>query len=272
MRHGFYVPNFGSFGDVRVLADLAADAEDAGWDGLFLWDHLQVVEPAVDVWMAMTAMALRTERLRMGPLVTPLPRRHIAELARQALTLDELSGGRLVLGLGAGYPHLPDFSAFGDDRDLRTRAAVLDEGLEVLDRLLRGEAVTHHGPHFSVDCPAFATSPDRPRVPLWVAASWPAQRPVRRAARWDGVVPVQLFDLEIGQADLEGLVSTVRQIRGEDRPFDVTRFGRTAGPSDTAAVEAAAKAGATWWIEFTAMGEGTVDDARERLRLGPPRC
>ena len=207
----------------------------------------------------------------MGPLVTPLPRRHVAELARQALTLDALSSGRLVLGVGAGYPHLPDFSAFGDDRDLRTRAAVLDEGLEVLARLLSGEAVRHEGEHFRVDCPAFQTSPDRPRVPLWVAASWPAQRPVRRAARWDGVVPVQLFDLEIASADLAAIASTARALRGDDRPFDVTCFGRTGGPDDTAAVTAAADAGATWWIEFTALGEGTVDDVRERLRLGPPR-
>lgn len=271
MFYGSYVPNFGPFGDVRVLADLAAEAEDAGWDGLFLWDHLQVLEPVVDVWMAFTAMALRTERLRMGPLVTPLPRRHLAELARQVLTLDDLSGGRLVLGVGAGYPHLPDFAAFGDDRDLRTRAEVLDEGLDVLDRLLSGEAVQHSGPHFQVDCPAFRATPGRSRVPIWVAASWPAQRPVRRAARWDGVVPVQLFDLEVAADDLAALASTARGLRTGDAPFDVTCFGRTAGPGDTAAVETAAQAGATWWIEYARMGETTVAEVRERLRLGPPR-
>src|SRR5262245_2261037 len=156
MKFGFYTPNFDFCGDARVLAELAREAEDAGWDGYFIWDHLQFGEPTADPWVALTAMALRTQRIRLGPLVTPVPRRHIAKLAREVITLDHLSGGRVVLGVGAGFPGLPDYGAFGDSGDPKIRAARLDEGLEVLTALWSGEPVKHHGVYYRVECGAFS--------------------------------------------------------------------------------------------------------------------
>lgn len=123
MQFAVNLPNFGSFSDPESMVDLAVTAEEAGWDGFFIWDHLQFEEPTADPWIALTAMAMRTERIVLGPLVTPVPRRHITKLAREVITLDHLSGGRVVLGVGAGYPHLPDYTAFGDDGDASVRGA-----------------------------------------------------------------------------------------------------------------------------------------------------
>src|SRR5262245_8892255 len=172
MKFGFYTPNFDFCGDARVLADLAHEAEEAGWDGFFIWDHLQFSEPTADPWVALTAMAVRTRRIRLGPLVTPVPRRHIAKLAREVITLDQLSGGRVARGVGAGFPALPDYTAFGDVGDAKLRAGKLDEALEVLAALWSGEPVTHRGVHYRVECGAFQPTLQRPRVPVWVAAAW----------------------------------------------------------------------------------------------------
>lgn len=183
MNFGFYTPNFDFCGDPRVLADLAHEAEETGWGGFFIWDHLQFSEPAADPWVALAAMAMRTERIRLGPLITPVPRRHIAKLAREVLTLDHLSGGRVILGVGAGYPDFPEYTAFGDGGDAKIRAAKLDEGLEVLAGLWSGNPLKHHGVHYQVECPGFQPAVQKPRVPVWVAATWPSKKPLRRAAR-----------------------------------------------------------------------------------------
>ncbi|MGV0745882.1 LLM class flavin-dependent oxidoreductase [Mycolicibacterium sp. XJ870] len=271
MRAGFYVPNFGCCGDARVLADLAHEAEDSGWDGLFLWDHLQVIEPTADPWIALAAMAMRTQRLRLGPLVTPVPRRHIAKLAREVSTLDQLSGGRVIFGAGAGYALLPDYAAFGDATDATQRAAKLDEGLDVLADLWSGAAVGHQGQFFNVTTDGFAPPVQRPRVPVWTAATHGASKPIARAAKWDGMICAAQYGLEVEPADLRDMVATVTKIRGETTDFDVIRFGQTAGGDDIATVAACADAGATWWMEYTFPTITTLEATRERLHAGPPR-
>jgi len=272
MRFGFYTPNFDFCGDARVLASLAREAEDAGWDGFFIWDHLQFGEPTTDPWIAMTAMALQTQRIRIGPLVTPVPRRHVAKLAREVITLDHVSNGRLVLGVGAGFPKLPDYTAFGDGGDPKTRAAKLDEALDVLGKLGSGRPVSHRGVHYQIECDAFQLPVQTPRVPVWVAATANAHKTLQRAARWDGVVPVGgAMGLEVEPADLRTIVSAIKEQRGTLDNFDVIRFGKTQDPRDTATVAACAEAGATWWIESIFTRGSSLEATRERLRLGPPR-
>ena len=271
LKFGYYTPNFDFCGDVRVLAGLAADAEAAGWDGFYLWDHLQFTEPVVDPWIALTAMALQTERIRLGTLVTPVPRRHLGKLAREIITLDHLSGGRLTLGVGAGYPYLPDYAAFGDGDDPRTRATALDEGLDVLSTLLSGQPVNHHGDHYDIECAAFTPTVQQPRVPIWVAASWPARNPLRRAARWDGLVTAGTYGLDVAPDDVRSAVDYVTTLRTTGEPFDVIRFGTTESPSDTAVVDACREAGATWWIESSFTAGGDLDATRKRIQQGPPR-
>jgi alkanesulfonate monooxygenase SsuD/methylene tetrahydromethanopterin reductase-like flavin-dependent oxidoreductase (luciferase family) len=271
MKFGFYTPNFDYCGDALVLADLAAEAEQAGWDGFFIWDHLQFSEPTADPWVALTAMAMRTERIVLGPLVTPVPRRHIAKLAREVITLDHLSGGRVVLGVGAGYPHLPDYGAFGDGTDAKVRAAKLDEGLQVLAALCSGEPVDHRCEHYQIQCAAFQSAVQQPRVPIWVAASWPATKPLERAARWDGVVPTGSAGLEVGADDLYSIRSFIGEKRGGVDDFDIVSFGQTSDPAATASVEKSAAAGATWWVEYIYTATSTLEETRARIRQGPPR-
>lgn len=179
-RRGVFVAPFGELSEPALVADLAAEAEAAGWDGFFLWDHFAYREPVraiADPWVMLAAIAVRTERLTIGPLVTPLPRRRTHQLARETVTLDRLSGGRLVLGVGTGSERTGEFDAdrFGEEPDLRARAKLLDDGLARLESYWDGE---------------FAPAPVAGRIPVWVAARWPNQRPLRRAARFDGVFPI----------------------------------------------------------------------------------
>jgi alkanesulfonate monooxygenase SsuD/methylene tetrahydromethanopterin reductase-like flavin-dependent oxidoreductase (luciferase family) len=274
MKFGFITPNFDYCGDARVLAELAQEAEDAGWDGFFIWDHIQLLgEPHADPWIALAAMAMRTEHTRLGTLVTPVPRRHIGKLAREVATLDHLSGGRVILGVGAGAGG-PEYTGFGDDSDQKTRAAKLDEGLEVLAGLWSGSPVKHHGVHYRVECAAFQQPLQKPRVPVWVAATWPARKPLRRAARWDGVVPIAPNAIEhgvLGVDELRNVVAYVRERRAPNEPFDVVQFGQTKDRQDTGKVEAYIEAGATWWIEYIFTWDTSLQAARDRVHKGPPR-
>ena len=192
MRYGVYVPNFGEYGDPHNLIALAPDAERTGWDGFFLWDHLLLYRhsdiPVVDAWVALAAIASHTERLRLGPVITPLARRRPWKVAREIVSLDHLSRGRAVLGVGLGAPPDAEFECFGEDPSDRVRAQKLDEALTVVDGLVRGEPFSHRGDNFRIEDVKFVPrAVQTPRVPVWVAGFWPNKPPMRRAARWDGV-------------------------------------------------------------------------------------
>ncbi|MEW1955899.1 LLM class flavin-dependent oxidoreductase [Terrabacter sp. NPDC080008] len=191
-RRGLFVAPFDALADPRVVGDLAADAEAAGWDGFFVWDHLQYgerVTEIADVWTCCAAVAMRTERLLFGPMVTPLARRRPQVLARQASSLAVLSGGRFVLGLGLGDDWVGEFSAYGDEGDPRARGRMLDDGLEVLTGLLSGEQVHHVGEHYTARDVRFRPAPD---VPIWLAGRFGNRAPVRRAVRYDGFFVIDL--------------------------------------------------------------------------------
>ncbi|MBO1754827.1 LLM class flavin-dependent oxidoreductase [Allobranchiibius sp. CTAmp26] len=191
-RRGLFVAPFDALADPRVVGDLAASAEAAGWDGFFLWDHLQYgdrVDAIADVWTCCAAVAMRTERLLFGPMVTPLARRRPQVLARQAASLAVLSEGRFVLGLGLGDDGLGEFSAFGDETDPKVRGRMLDEGLEVLTALLTGEPVDHEGTHYTAHDARFRPAAN---VPVWLAGRFGNRAPMRRAARYDGFFVIGL--------------------------------------------------------------------------------
>jgi len=149
MQYGIYLPNFGDEISPRALADLACEAEEAGWDGFFLWDHILYSKTQklrmVDPWIVLAAMAMKTERIRLGTSVTPLPRRRPWKLARETVTLDHLSNGRLILSVGLGEPGDAEFGQFGEETDVKVRATKLDEGLDVLAGLWRGKSFSHQG-------------------------------------------------------------------------------------------------------------------------------
>jgi alkanesulfonate monooxygenase SsuD/methylene tetrahydromethanopterin reductase-like flavin-dependent oxidoreductase (luciferase family) len=191
-RRGLFVAPFDSLADPRVVGDLAATAEEAGWDGFFVWDHLQYgerVAAIADPWTCCAAVAMRTERLLFGPMVTPLARRRPQVLARQAASLAVLSGNRFVLGLGLGDDWVGEFSAFGDEPDQRARGRMLDEGLEVLTALLSGEQVDHAGDHYAVRAVRFSPAPV---VPIWLAGRFGNRAPLRRAAKHEGFFVIGL--------------------------------------------------------------------------------
>jgi alkanesulfonate monooxygenase SsuD/methylene tetrahydromethanopterin reductase-like flavin-dependent oxidoreductase (luciferase family) len=289
MLYGLHIPNFGPYADVHLLADLAQEAEEAGWDGLFLWDQVSKttltpsVDPLVDVWIALAAIAMQTRRLRLGPLVTPLPRRRPWHVARETVTLDHLSAGRFVLGVGLGGGYF-DFEALGEAADLRVLAEMLDEGLQILSGLWSGERLTHEGRFYHIREAQFLPSPlQQPRIPVWVAAMWPQRAPLRRAARWDGVIPIGR-DLALTQMlapeTMGEIVATLRRLRAASTPFDVVHFGLSSGENpeaDRRLVAAYARVGVTWWVEnivperWGSWSDWPLAAMRRRIRQGPPR-
>jgi alkanesulfonate monooxygenase SsuD/methylene tetrahydromethanopterin reductase-like flavin-dependent oxidoreductase (luciferase family) len=285
MQYAVNIPNFGSGGDPRTLVELARRAEAAGWDGFFVWDHV-LVDPSwrveiADPWVALAAIAQATERVRFGPMVAALPRQRPWMLARAAVSLDRLSGGRLVLGVGLGWPSGAEFGHFGEETDVRGRAEMLDEGLAILDGLWRGEPFAFEGAHYRVAEATFLPRAlQEPRIPVWVGSLRPGpEAPLRRAARWDGFYPASddaFVPLEVFARD----VARVRELRaaagfGPEVPYDVSAGGST--PADDRAAAAAtvagfAAAGATWWQEIVSDWLGGLDAIRARIDAGPPRA
>jgi alkanesulfonate monooxygenase SsuD/methylene tetrahydromethanopterin reductase-like flavin-dependent oxidoreductase (luciferase family) len=277
------LPNVREYADPRLLMELAAEAEAAGWDGVFVWDHIAREEdpsvPATDPWIALAAMAVRTQRVRLGSMVTPLARRRPWKVAREAVALDVLSGGRFILGVGLGGGAQAEFAAFGESPDPRVRAELLDEGLTILDGLWSGEPFTFEGTHHRVSGAQFTPRPvQEPRIPIWVAGRWPNRRPFRRAARWDGVFPVfegMGFEQVATPEQLAEVVSYTRSHRPDgDAAFDVALECFSAGEDRTADAALAATyadAGLTWWIEALGWFRGPLEAMRERVRRGPPQ-
>jgi len=290
LKTAIYLPNFGPFGDARVVADLARDAESAGWDGFFLWDHIAIHGddggslPHTDPWLALTAAAMQTTSIMLGTTVTPLPRRRPHKLARETVTLDRLSGGRVILGVGIGLGKR-EWDHLSEETDLRSRGRMLDEGLEILAGLWSGEPFQFAGEHYHIEQAQFLPSPiQQPRITVWVGGEWPNKRPFRRMARWDGMFP--LFNVwgpeqEPVFAEAVAFVRTERERLGLNGPFDVIKMGMSPGddPSEAAArINSAAKAGATWWLEllmpevynFNPTDPQAFTVLRTRVMQGPP--
>lgn len=278
IRFGLFLPNFGPFGDARVLGDLAAAAELHGWDGLFIWDHILFQESppqdVVDPWVALTTIALRSERLRMGALMTPLARRRPWKVARETVSIDRLSGGRLTFGAGLGFPPRAEFELFGEESNDRIRAQKLDEGLAILDGLWSGEPFSFHGEHFHIEETRFLPRPvQEPRPPVWIAGWWPNKPPLRRAARWDGVFSELVLGGLPSPDQLREILAYVHDHRESAKPFDAALNGYTDDSSQGAEIVGPyAEAGLTWWLErIDPERRYSVAETLERIEAGPPR-
>ena len=255
---GIAVPNFGE--DPADLIELGVAVEEAGFDGFFLWDHIVFSDtgdgpPIIDPWLVLAVVAARTSRVRLGTMITPVPRRRPWQLARQIASLDRLSGGRVILGVGIGSPAYGDFGIFHEPSGDRVRADMLDEGLDVLNGLWSGEPFSYAGQHFTVDPVRFTPVPvQRPRVPVWVGGVLPAARPIARAARWDGVVPIRFAERSLIRPPAEDIAAVrdrVTAARGTADGFDVVVWAEVApAPREVPGLARAyQEAGATWWIE-----------------------
>lgn len=273
VRSGLFVPLFGELADPVAVARLAAEAEEAGWDGFFVWDHVRWRPPVLDVadpWITLAAIATATTSIRLGPLVTPLARRRPVKVARETATLDQLCSGRLTLGVGLGSDRFgEEFSITGEEVDDRRRARMLDESLGILAAAWSGEPVHHEGEHYTVGGMRFLPRPvQRPGVPIWVAGFPGNPKPMRRAARHQGFFPVNLEHPD-QLAEIVAAVTTLREQGGTGitEPYDIVA---TIEPGDDPTPYAAA--GATWWLAELAPDTVTIDLLRGVIRdHGPVR-
>jgi hypothetical protein len=304
MRFGLDMPNMGVCGSAQALAELAAEAEEAGWDAIFVWDTVYAKmsdprnDPTCDPWIALAAIAARTHRIRMGTMVTPVTRRRPWKLARETVTLDHLSGGRLILPVGLGSLDDGAFSRVGEITDRKTRASRLDEGLEILNGLWSGKPFKFSGEHFRVDEMAFQPGPHQfPRIPVWVVGAWSRMKSMQRAVRWDGILPVKYSSdgqslADEGNALAGGMTPTdIREMKAyieeqrlkagiasSEKSFDIVIGGTTPGQDPARAAQIVrpyAQAGATWWLEalwkIFYKAPGDLEILRLRIKQGPPR-
>ncbi len=280
MQFGITMPITGIDGDVRKLAEFAALAEKCGWDGLFMEDYIVAFQapraPVFDPWLAMTAAALATKRIRIGITVTPLARRRPWKVAREAVTLDHLSNGRLILGVGVGMTEDASLVNFGEAEDAKVRSEMLDEALEILAGLWSAKPFRFEGKYYKVAETAFFPPPvQKPRIPIWIGGGWPRKHFTARAKRWDGACPFKV-DAKGGMAmlsadDVREMKSTLTAGRKKGAKLDIVVGGFTGNLSKKAAtahIKPLLDAGATWWSEF---GMGTGAQLRKRIQQGPPR-
>ena len=275
MNYGFVLP----FGNARLAADLAYEAEQAGWDGFFVYEPVS----GVDAWVSLTAVAMRTERIRLGTMLSPVSRMRPWKLASETATLDDLSGGRVILSVGLGAPDT-GFANFGEATDRKKRAELLDEGLDVLTGLWKGQPFSYDGRHYHITPTEFAPAPppiQQPRIPIWVVGAWPFESSMRRALRYDGLIPTVRGDnggmRQPEPAELREIVAGVAERRTDATPFDIIVEGTTSS-SDLARASANVSpwrdAGATWFLEARWGGKeeaGGIDQLRRRIAAGPPQ-
>jgi hypothetical protein len=288
MKYGLSMPQFEDFADIRRLASLAKEAEEVGWDGFFIWDHIlfdNLDRRVIDPWVAMAAIAMSTNRIRLGPMVSPIARRRPWKLAREALSIDQLSGGRLVLGVGLGAPEEWEFAAFGEETEAKLRARKMDEGLEIFRGLLSGEQFSYQGEFYKLAEMRFLPKPvQKPHIPIWVGGTWPNKKPLQRSVKYDGYFP-DVLQHPMTAEDWLVVSDFVESQRGTDTAFDLIQYGVTPGDDPAAAAAQLAPfqaVGVTWWIEgispydygFDWADPWTpeiVEKLELRIRQGPPK-
>jgi alkanesulfonate monooxygenase SsuD/methylene tetrahydromethanopterin reductase-like flavin-dependent oxidoreductase (luciferase family) len=276
VRYSVTLPTGGACGDPRLLVELAERAEASGWDGVFLEDYVVFQgDPAAatcDSWTALAAMATRTERVVLGTRVTPLARRRPWNVARQAAAVDQLSGGRVVLGAGLGDvgDHVArdaSFTHFGEETDAVRRAQMLDEALEIIAGLWTGEPFSHRGEHFTIEEVTFVPAPvQEPRIPIWIGGGYPRPGPLARALRWDGSMLYPTESRELGPED----VRAIRAGAG-GRRYDITvGVLRTSDhEAERERLRLLEEAGATWTAEYVPASD--ADAMRRGVDRGPLR-
>jgi alkanesulfonate monooxygenase SsuD/methylene tetrahydromethanopterin reductase-like flavin-dependent oxidoreductase (luciferase family) len=277
MKFGFVLPG----GDANLAAELAQAAEQAAWDGFFMWEPVWGIDP----WVSLAAAAMRTQKIRLGTMLTPVSRRRPWKLASETVTLDRLSRGRLILSVGLGAVDT-GFDNFGEETNLRKRAELLDEGLAILTGLWAGQPFSFSGQHYQVRETDFLPPPppvQQPRIPIWVVGAWPRPKSMRRALKYDGILPMVKDEKGTRQAQPEHVAAIKAYIednRELDTPFDIVVEGQTPGDDLQKAanlVSPMQDAGATWWIETlwdhteSIWQPGGLERVRRRLSQGPPR-
>lgn len=265
-------------GDAKAMIELACEAEQSGWDALFVPDVLAPAGAFFDPWVVLAAIAVKTKRLRIGTMITAVSRRRPWKLARETATLDHLSNGRVILAVGLGaVGYDGGFAGVGEATDLKTRARLLDEGLEIIEKLWAGEPASFTGRHYRVDnLTMLPATVQKPRIPVWVVGLWPKEKSLSRALRWDGVIPqkykAKASDPYMKPDEIRALKDYVNKHHAEPDRFDIVAGGITSGRSrkkDIETIRPFIEAGATWWVD-SALSYDTKEICA-RIRRGPPR-
>ena len=273
MKYGFVLPH----GDARTTAKLAFEAEQAGWDGFFVWEPVW----GIDAWVSLTAAAMKTSRIRLGTLLSPISRMRPWKLASETATLDNLSNGRVILSVGLGAVD-SGFKEFGETTNRVQRAELVDEGLEILTGLWKGQPFNYDGKHYTIKETKFYPPPppvQKPRIPIWVVGAWPRMKSMRRVLKYDGILPTKMAGRKhekVEPEDIRLMKSWIEENRSETTPFDIVVEGKTQGDDSDEwfnVVNPWFEAGATWWIEamWDAMDEKNCNELFfKRIRQGPP--
>lgn len=275
MKFGFIMPH----GTTDQILELAQEIEAAGWDGFFYWDGIGIGDSDVfDPWVILAAVAVKTERVTLGAMIFPLSRRRPWKVAREAITVDHLSHGRLVIPVGLGALDDGGFSRVHPEvTDRKARAALLDETLEILDLAWRGETFSYAGTHYQMEEMTFRPRPvQQPRIPVWVVGAWPRSKSMARAARWDGIIPSISVDpfRAVTPEEVRAIRDWLTAHRRDGTPGEIVLEGVSPG-DDPAWVESSlqplADAGATWWIESRWEAPNDIETLRTRVLQGPPK-
>jgi len=280
-KYGLNITNFGTYSDIEILIDLCRDAETVGWDGIFLWDHMifstrlktnnQNEIAFVDPWIALTAISMVTTRLKIGTYITPLPRRRPWKLAREIVSLDRLSKGRLILGIGLGSPDF-EFEGFGEDENISVRARKCDEGLEILKGLCSGKPFKFSGIFYNIKEVIFKPEPFNGIIPIWIGGRWPNKKPFERASKYDGVCPISATNNKLNPLDIEEIKNYIKNRRKNIKNFDIVLAGET--PQDKyeakQVISPYIKSGMTWWLETINDWRGSLEEMKTLILRGPP--
>jgi hypothetical protein len=274
VKYGFVLP----YGDARTAADFAFAAEQAGWDGFFVWEPVWGWE----AWMMLTAAAMRTQRIKLGTMITPVSRMRPWELASKTVTLDHLSNGRVILAVGLGAVDT-GFTEFGEVTDRKTRAELLDEGLDIITGLWHGQPFDYDGKHYHIKETKFYPLPppvQQPRIPIWVVGAWPKKKSMQRTLEYDGLLPNAMDDhgqhVHLTTDHVREMKAYIDTQHALTTPFDIVVEGKTPGADSDRAAEITrewAEAGASWWIEAL-WGDPDqpvdLEAVRQRIQQGPP--
>ncbi len=274
MKFGIYAPNFGNtFGNPKLITKLAIEAEKSGWDGFFLWDHIINTEGfpnTVDPFIALTSVAENTEKIIIGTTVTPVTRRRPWKLARETVTLDILSEGRLILGIGLGNPS--ELSLMNEETNQRIMAKMADEQLEILNGLWSGEEFSYTGKHYKIDKVKFLPRPvQKPRIKLWGAGTWPKKGPFKRAAKLDGVVPLSVdYTNPLTPDDYRKIIEYMKK-HGLRYPYDIVEisFDITKSDDKKKTILDFQDAGVNWWLELVMDWTGSYEKIKDIIMQGP---
>jgi len=281
MKFGISIPNcHGDFADVRLVAEIAYEAEEAGWEGFFVWDHIgdKWGDEVSDPWIMLAAIAMRTQHMKMGTYVTPVTRRRPWKLAREVVTLDHLSAGRVILPVGTGGG--VEYINYREPAGVKPSGAMLDEALEILVQLWSGERFSHEGEYYHIENIRHLPVPYQRQIPIWIGGVWPRTRPMQRAARWHGACPIGLgvgYRDQMSPAKTRECLAYIRSQQSEvqsTQAFDMVHTGlleRKDEAFDRALVQEYEQVGVTWWMENVTWERGSLQEQRERIRKGPPK-